>query len=148
MIYSWFTSLRFVPTVPDHPPVTPLWKTIDTVPRDGKPFLTINHDGEIWLAKYEIGAGSPRLCFRTNSRREPRSYIVHKVDGKKLLEPTNGSEADTWDSCWTIWTRLYEFVPTHWMALPPPPVSDGANTSTAGTEQAQRSVVSKEEISA
>lgn len=105
-------------TTPDAPEKG--WLPIDSAPKDGTAFLAVNHDGELWLSKFDKYG---RIMFRTNQRREPRSFLIHHIDGKKLLEEDEEYAArnEAWCSDWTYWSRLYEFAPTHWMPLPPPP---------------------------
>lgn len=101
------------------------WQPIETAPKDGRPFLALNKDKEVWVAKYIEG----RLAFRTNGRYEPRTY-EHKPmpDGSigLVLAGTMGENyaKDSWRSDWTYWTRLYEFAPTLWLSLPEPPAHD------------------------
>ena len=96
------------------------WMPIETAPKGGRAFLALNHDGEMWVARY---TDDNRLCFRNNQRREPRKFTVHRIDGKELLEEDKQyAEANEhWASDWCFWTRLYEFKPTHFLPLPPPP---------------------------
>lgn len=96
------------------------WQDIKTAPRDGTPFIALNHDREVWVSKYDE---NQRLLFRTNYRSEPRSFQIIEHDGEQLLrEDKEFAEAnECWSSAWTIWSRLYEFKPTHWMELPEPP---------------------------
>lgn len=93
------------------------WRDIATAPRDGTRFLALNHDGELWVATYDKYG---RILFRSNERREPRRFVIHHIDGKKLLEEDEeyARANEEWSNHWTIWTRLYEFQPTHWLPLP------------------------------
>lgn len=104
------------------------WQLIATAPKDGTVFLARNHDGEIWVAKYVTRPGAgPQLVFRTNENWQPRSFIVHEIDGKRLLEEDEeyAQANEKWHSHWSYWRRGYEFKPTHWMRLPMPPTSQG-----------------------
>ena len=84
-------------------------------------FLALNHDREVWVASYsDRGALPSQIVFRTHNMREPKQYIVHKLNGKRLLEDVT-TEPAVWEDNWTIWINGYEFAPTHWMPLPAPP---------------------------
>ena len=96
------------------------WQPIKTAPKDGTPFIALNHDLEVWVAKYDVHG---RINFRTNERHEPRSFAIRNIDGMEYLREDKAfAEAnECWRNDWCIWTRLYEFDPTHWMPLPAPP---------------------------
>lgn len=96
------------------------WQPIETAPKDGRTFLALNHDREAWVSKIDAEG---RCLFRMNGRREPKRFEVVNVDGERLLREDEAFAAanEKWESVWTIWTRLYEFKPSHWMPLPPPP---------------------------
>lgn len=95
------------------------WQPIATAPRKGR-FFALNHDGEIWVARYGSGG---QLNYRTNHLREPRSFGRVEVNGEVLLREDlqYAEENEHWVSEWTIWSRLYEFKPTHWLPTPPIP---------------------------
>jgi hypothetical protein len=88
-------------------------------PRDGAPFFALNHDREVWVAKW-LKEPAERMVFRTNKLWEQSNHeVVALPDGRKAKVEL--WRKDDWSSAWTIWTRGYEFKPTHWMALPEPP---------------------------
>lgn len=96
------------------------WRDISDAPKDGTKFLALNHDREVWACKIdEYG----RFLFRQNGRREPKKFEVVTVDGEKLLREDEAFAAanEKWESAWAIWSRLFEFKPTHFMPLPLPP---------------------------
>lgn len=92
------------------------WQPIATAPRDGRPFLALNNDMECHVSKIdEYG----RILRRSHQQRWSQSFLVEA--GRKWLE----SEEFNFDTHWSIWTRGYEFNPTHWMPLPSPPCDGG-----------------------
>ena len=95
------------------------WQPFETAPKYPARFLALNHDGEIWVATF---TKDDRLCFRTNWRDE---YTTHREreldDGTRGMVRDDAATVDKWRSSWTIWARLYDFKPTHWMPLPEPP---------------------------
>lgn len=94
------------------------WKDISEAPKD-KPFLALNHDGEIWVAKYDEDG---RLYYRHSCRHEPRKWEVVVYDGEEYLREDKEFAArnEKWEANWVIWSRLFEFRPTHWSKLPDP----------------------------
>ena len=99
------------------------WQPISTAPKDGRKFLAVNHDGELWVSRY---TDDGRLSFRTHGRHEPRRFEIVNIGGEKLLREDEeyAKRNECWRDDWTLWSRLYEFAPTHWMKLPEAP---GAN---------------------
>lgn len=97
------------------------WQDIDSAPRDGTPFLALNSDFEVWVAKYEQRHG--RLCFRQNHWRDSYKYIVREIDGCEWRHYSQdfGRDNSGWTNHWSLWTKGYEFQPTHWLPLPHPP---------------------------
>lgn len=91
------------------------WKPIETAPR-GKPFLALNHDKEVWVAKYS----DDRLLYRQSCRHEPRRFEIVRHDGEDLLreDKSFAAQNEAWQSNWVVWSRLFEFKPTHWADLP------------------------------
>lgn len=96
------------------------WQTIDSAPRDGTPFLALNHDCEVWVARADR-EDPQRWVFRKNELLEPRAFRVHHIGGKELLEQYDDGRREEWRSVWCYWTRGYKFSPTHWLVLPAPP---------------------------
>ena len=93
-----------------------IWQSIEGAPTDGSPFLALNFDREVWVARIVDG----RLQYRTNARCEPRRYEVVRHNGEELLREDKefARNNEHWRSGWTIWSRLYEFKPVKWAPLP------------------------------
>jgi hypothetical protein len=126
---------RLAGLVPSAAHVSP-WQPIATAPRD-RPFFALNHDGEVWVARYIDGE---RLAFRDHKMVETRRWFTKKIDGEEWRrEDTEWEQhADEWRDCWCYWTRGYEFRPTLWLELPRPPASGmdarSGETGTGSTE--------------
>jgi hypothetical protein len=88
------------------------WKPIESAPRGCVPFLALNEDRECHVAAYDKDG---RLMRRSHQQRFPQSFVVE--GGKKVLV----SEGFEFNSDWSLWTKGYDFKPTHWLPLPAPP---------------------------
>lgn len=99
------------------------WKPIESAPKDGKP-LQVWQDGEIYVAKYTDGSPA-RLCWRTHQNFEHSKHhlIDAEFEGKsvKAKLPYDEPWKEEYRHDWTLWTRGFEFKPTHWRPLPKPP---------------------------
>ncbi len=103
------------------------WKPIETAPKDGSEFIALI-GGLPYKARYdEIGRF---IWYMHINRATGGSYLVHKIDGKRLLEEIKAKEYD-YQPSGCFWKRGMEDKPTHWMPLPPPPVPQ---TSTHSNE--------------
>lgn len=99
------------------------WRDIESAPKESVPFLSLNHDGEVFVAVFdELG----RICFRTHEFRRPERYEHVKVGEEILLRKDDQFTKDNeaWEDKWTLWMNGYEFKPTHWMPLPSPPAKE------------------------
>jgi hypothetical protein len=88
------------------------WQPIETAPRDGTPFVALNADLECHVAKFDDDG---RMCRRSHQQRFAQTHIVRGDD--KILK----DEQFSFDTSWSLWTRGYDFEPTHWQPLPSPP---------------------------
>lgn len=97
-----------------------MWSDLSNAPKDGTPFFALNHDKEVWVARYDRDG---RIQYRWNGRHEPRSFEVRQINGEEWLKEDKqfAKDGEQWVSQWTIWSRLYEFRPTHFLPLPAPP---------------------------
>lgn len=86
------------------------WQSMDTAPK-GRPFLALNHDREVHVARIDKAG---RLMRRSHQQRFSQKFTVQK--GSKVLD----EESFSFDTHWTIWQKGYEFKPTHWTELEPP----------------------------
>lgn len=101
-------------------PVKDGWRPIETAPTD-RPFLAMQ-DGEIYHAMF---SEDRRLMFRTHDLWCPSEHRIvdAKMDGKKVEARVLISEGpEQFKHSWTLWTRGFDFAPTHWRPLPAPPV--------------------------
>jgi hypothetical protein len=110
------------------------WQDIDTMPtKPGSEFLVLQ-DGEIYHARREE-TPPYRLLWRTHGVWEPKEYRVQdvEVDGETTKRSVLMHEGpDEFHHNWTIWTRLFEFAPTHWAPLPyADPYLEGADGDEA-----------------
>lgn len=97
------------------------WQPIETAPQDATPFIALNHDREVWVARIESG----RLQFRTNTRFEQMRHDLRDLaDGSKGWVRNDAEYAEEWRNSWCLWTRLYDFKPTHWTPLLPAPKTE------------------------
>lgn len=96
------------------------WQLIGTAPKDGTSFWALNKDGELWVARY---FEEERIAFRFHQLRVSTSHEVIKLgDGREARVENMKRHKETWEDRWTLWTRGYEFDPTHWTAILPLPV--------------------------
>ena len=96
------------------------WQPIETAPRDGRPFIALNKDSEVWVAKYDRHG---RINFRSNYWRDSYKYTTRMIDGQewRLYDTDFGNEHSMWTNHWSLWIKGYEFEPTHWRPLPAQP---------------------------
>lgn len=89
-----------------------------TAPTDGTPFLAVQ-DRELYVAKYDQHG---RLMFRTHELRVASVHrIVDAVMDDQLVKakvPVEEPWTETYEHNWTIWTRGFDFRPTHWCPVP------------------------------
>lgn len=96
------------------------WRPIETGPRDGSSFLAYQ-DGEIFVAKYTTES-QPRLCRRVHELDTKRQYrcVVAEMDGEpaEALVPINQPWEEEYRHDWSLWSRGFDFKPTHWAPAP------------------------------
>lgn len=83
----------------------PDWQPIETAPKDGTPVLTCRAGFLPALSHWGSYAGKDRWGTDPETFMEEDHFM------------------DYWLSC--------DYAPTHWMPLPPPPVSSGRNLADA-----------------
>ncbi len=94
---------------------------MDSAPKDGTPFLALNHDLEVWVAKHDSDG---RLMFRTHGRCESTRHVLERLaDGRTGWVRDDAATTEEWRNDWTLWTRLYDFAPIRWQPLSAPPVT-------------------------
>ena len=108
-----------------------LWLPIASAPTDGTKFLAYQR-GEVWRAYGAINprTGKPYYVRRTHERKDGRTYrqMEVEVDGvwgsRRVLM---SEEPDDYEFQWVLWSRGFDFEPTHWT---PFPVASGAAESS------------------
>jgi len=95
------------------------WQDIETAPKDGRRFLALNHDGEVWVCRFSKDG---RLCYRTNTLRESTVHVERELaDGTRGWVRDDARGKEQWFSSWTMWSRGYDFAPTMWIGFEEPP---------------------------
>lgn len=97
------------------------WQPIETMPREPhRQFLTLQ-DGEVYQTRF---TDDGRISWRTHALRCPESYERVEIEhrGQHVEARVYGPpQPEVFEHHWTLWTRGFDFKPTHWMPLPPPP---------------------------
>lgn len=96
------------------------WRPIGTAPKNWVEFLALQ-DNEIYHCRFD---DHDRLAFRTHALWNPTKHRVinAEMDGKPVKAQVLVEEGhETFEHRWTLWTRGFEFAPTHWQPLPSPP---------------------------
>ena len=100
------------------------WQLIETAPKDGSVFLALNHDTEVFPAKYYTDRKPAQIAYRTCQQRFPEKHTkMALADGSYgwVRDEDFAKENEGFDCHWSFWQAMYEFKPTHWMPLPEPP---------------------------
>lgn len=92
------------------------WKTIDSAPRDGSVFCALI-DRLPYLCRYDEDGRFIR--YTHNNIATGASYLVHYIDGKRLLEQTKEAEYD-YQVEGSLWKLGFKHEPTHWQEWQPP----------------------------
>lgn len=95
------------------------WRPIETAPKNWVEFLALQ-DSEIYHCRFD---DHDRLAFRTHALWNPTKHRVinAEMDGKPVKAQVLVEEGpETFEHRWTLWTRGFEFAPTHWQPLPTP----------------------------
>lgn len=99
------------------------WRAISEAPKDGTRFLAWQN-GEVYEARF-TEENTPRLCFRTHDLFVSERYRIVEtlMDGElvKAHVPVEKPWTEEFQHKWTLWTKGFEFEPTHFMPLPSPP---------------------------
>ena len=91
-----------------------MWQPIETAPKDGSEFLCLI-GGVPYKAKYD-SFGRFMWKMHTNCG-VGAAYMVHKIDGLRLLEQTKEAEYN-YKPSWVLWINGFKDRPTHWMPVP------------------------------
>ncbi len=94
------------------------WRLIETAPKDGTPFLAWI-SGLPYAAKYDKD-GRFIWYWHTDMACGP-SYIIHDVDGKRLLEETRPQDPHDFQIIGHLWVNGFDDTPTYWMPITDPP---------------------------
>jgi hypothetical protein len=100
------------------------WRPIETAPKEHGAQFFAWQDGEVYVVRVGDEPDN-RWAWRTHGRRTESEHriIDAEMDGKAVKAAVLINERDIFEHNWTLWTKGFDFVPTHWMPLPPIPSS-------------------------
>lgn len=95
------------------------WQPISTAPRNKVPFIALV-GGLPYKAFFDEGGRFIRVTH-TNKVGMGAEYRIHNINGTELRELIKKGAEPEYEVSQIIWSAGFNYEPTHWMPLPPPP---------------------------